>query len=99
MNGAIAEIDELFRMTQSDAAASSSVSRVRGRCGVTLTQSVRQRGINDAAGPTTVSDGLKFTIPGRCRKPHFDLDFRIGARSERRRYTAKRRQIGNLLAV
>src|SRR4051812_41678548 len=84
MNCTIAEIDELFGMTDGPGCAHSTIVTVVGCSGgIALSQRIGQRAIRNAPGPTTVTYLLILPVPSGHGKPHGGLDFGILARTNR----------------
>src|SRR5262249_38117257 len=92
VDGAISEIDDLFGMARNE------VRIVTGMTGVGTCRRVScgnrggHRGIADRTSPSPIADGFQLAVPAGFGKPHFNLDLRVGNRSQRRRHAAKRRQ-------
>jgi hypothetical protein len=80
VDGAVREINELFRVAKRERRVTAPVSGI-GRCGrVAFLQRGCHRRVADHAGPPAIADGLELAVPRVGRHPDFDLDFGIGRR-------------------
>ena len=96
MHGPVAEVDQLFRMPQREAAviAFAFVARIRGGDGVALRERQPHAVVVNLTCLPTVADSHELPVPGaRGREPHFDLDFGIARRPHRSRDSAERGQV------
>ncbi len=85
MDRAIAEIDQLFGMAESERGTRSFGGLVAGigrRRSVALAQGGRHGVEADGAGPPAITDGLEFAVPMSRGHPDFDSNLRIGGRAE-----------------
>src|ERR1700678_3153514 len=85
MNGAIAEVDYLFGMTQCETGAAPRMAGVRHARRKTLEQGGAEIFVIDSPRPASVSVRLELVVPGgawSCHwQPKFHLYFGIGYRS------------------
>ncbi len=79
MLGAPREIDQFFRVPQSETAACAAMAGVGGTGGISVQQGLSHGGIADRAGPSAISDGLILPVPVCLGQP--DLDFNVGIRA------------------
>ena len=81
MHGAIREVGDLLGMAEREHAASArvvgAVAGVIGSGRVAFAQSSRHRGIADGAGPSAISDHLKFSVPVFGGKKDRGVDQRV----------------------
>jgi hypothetical protein len=78
VNGAIAEIDQLFRMAERELRSITDVARVCGRGSISATERRRECWILNRAVPAAVANLLKLAVPAGERQPH--LGFDVGVR-------------------
>src|SRR6202011_5190514 len=86
VNRAIAEIDQLLRMSQRERRSGSLRGLMAGvgrRRGVAFATCGAHRGEPDAPRPSAVPYSLELPVPiGRRGEPYFHFDMGIGRRSE-----------------
>ena len=92
VHGAVAEIDQLLRMTDGKKRVRALMARIGRGGGIAFPQGQRHRNVVQAPGPSAVADRLKLSVPVRGRQPHLDLDVRVRGRPRHRRDTTVRRQ-------
>ncbi len=80
--GAIAEVDDFFRMPEREHAVAAFVAGIGGRGCVAFLHGLRHGGVADHAGPSAVADDLDLAVPV-FGKPDFHFDVGIGGRLER----------------
>ena len=91
VDGAIREVDELFRMADGEERVAALVAGVGGRRRVAFLHRRRHRREADDAGPAAAADELKLAVPV-LRQPGFHLDLGIGRRPQDRVDAAMRRE-------
>ena len=91
VNGAITEIDELFRMSEGEARAATLMTGIRAGGRVAALECRRQGSCRNGPLPRSVPDALELAVPSCCRHPDFDLDFGIARGPDRCTHTAMRR--------
>src|SRR4030095_15455724 len=84
------EVDQLLGMIECKLAAAADMPGIRRRSGIPRPYRVRHCGVADNAGPAPVAHRLELAVPSSRWKPDFDLDIRIGRRSQGRRDAAER---------
>jgi len=84
MDGAVSEVDELFRVAESEAGVGDGafVSSICGSDGVSLPNGARHEVIPEASGEATVADRHEPVIPAGDGHPDFELDDRVGNRRD-----------------
>src|SRR5664279_3885540 len=68
------------------------MTRISTGCRIALRQSARHEPVWEGSREASVAFALKFVIPSRDRKPHFDPDIGITRRLQRRGNAAECRQ-------
>ena len=91
---AVAEVGQLFRMTEREAGMSAGVSGIGGRGRVAACERRRERAVLDRARPRAIADLLELSVPAGLRQPDLRSNVRVGRRRQRQFDAAERRQIG-----
>ena len=91
VNSAMAEVDDLLRMSQRPFRIHrrTRVARVCSGGGVSVAQRHAELAVINQAGEPAIANALQLAVPSRDRHPDFDLDVRVCSRFRLRYDAAK----------
>src|SRR4051812_531467 len=75
MDGAVSEVDQLLGVSGDERGVATVVAGIGGGGCVSTADRVRQRGIDNVAGPSAIADAHELAVPTVGGEPDFDLDF------------------------
>src|SRR3954447_3988212 len=84
MDGAVSEVDQLLGVSGDERGVATVVAGIGGGGCVSTADRVRQRGIDNVAGPSAIAAAHELAVPTVGGVPDFDLDFGVGGGADDR---------------